>query len=285
MPGADDGEKDFWVGITAFGAILGTGLYALVEREWWFGAFYTLGGGGGLMWMSPAIRSRLGLEPSRVVVLAAVTVTWMFLSANIFVSIYDKWFVSSNPEEKTGNIAKQVQDKLDGEVKKNQDLTLQLDSLQRRLQGQSAMMQSLATGNLSALSNDDLKAAATKFIGELRKFEARYEPKQEQMLVQGQARMASIPQDSKSAQQEMWNKNISEQMATEAQHRSEYDVTYRSQTLRYKTEICKRLEFLDPCPANDPAILMIDNGDTGALFTVMIADYLTKIVEKLPPSQ
>jgi hypothetical protein len=89
MPDASDSERDFWVGITAFGAVLGTGLYALVEHEWWFGGFYTIGGAVGLMWMSPAVRSTLGLQPSRIAVSAAIAVTWMFLAANLGVSVYN----------------------------------------------------------------------------------------------------------------------------------------------------------------------------------------------------
>ena len=91
MPSVEDNERDFWVGITAFGAVLGTGLYALVEREWWFGAIYTIGGGAGLMWMSPAAKSYLGAQPSRSVLFAAVTAAWLFLAANVGYSVYNRW--------------------------------------------------------------------------------------------------------------------------------------------------------------------------------------------------
>jgi hypothetical protein len=91
MPNADDNERDFWVGITAFGAVLGTGLYALVEHEWWFGAIYTIGGGAGLMWMSPAAKSYLGAQPSKRVLIAAIAAAWLFLAANIGYSVYNKW--------------------------------------------------------------------------------------------------------------------------------------------------------------------------------------------------
>jgi hypothetical protein len=91
MPSAEDAEKDFWVGITIFGAALGTGLYALVEHEWWFGGLYTIGSLLGFAWMSPAARSAIGFTPSRTVLFSVVAMTLLFLVANIGVSIYDRW--------------------------------------------------------------------------------------------------------------------------------------------------------------------------------------------------
>ena len=96
MAGAAE-ERDFLIGITAFGAALATGLYAFMQHEWWFGGFYALGGAGGLMWMSPAARSRLGSQPSRFVLSAAIVVTWMFLAANLVVSVYSKWIAPATP--------------------------------------------------------------------------------------------------------------------------------------------------------------------------------------------
>lgn len=90
MPNAADAEKNFWVAITGFGAILGTGLYVLAEQQWVFGSIFTVGGGVGLLLMSPLVRSKLGSWPSRKTLIAAIAVTWVFLAANIGLSIFNR---------------------------------------------------------------------------------------------------------------------------------------------------------------------------------------------------
>ena len=150
MPDSEDSERDFWVGITIFGAALGTGLYALVEHEWWFGGFYTVGGGGGLMWMSPAVRSRLGLQPPRAVLAAAIAVTWVFLAANITLSIYEKW-VAPVPTSSADEIAQAKAQQAAEDQKRITTLNSQLTDVEKeRDEARQAMRTAQQTVPLSS---------------------------------------------------------------------------------------------------------------------------------------
>jgi hypothetical protein len=63
-------------------------------------------------------------------------------------------------------------------------------------------------------------------------------------------------------------------------------VRFREQVLIYAHEICKRKEFISPCPSDGPegqmAVHVIASGSGGALFVGIIANYLTLIINDLP---
>ncbi len=82
-------DKDFWVVITIGGATLGTGLYALVAREWGFGLFLTVGGFAVLALATPSVRRLTGGSfRSRRALWALGVVTWLFLAVNVTLTIY-----------------------------------------------------------------------------------------------------------------------------------------------------------------------------------------------------
>jgi hypothetical protein len=88
MPNGDQSDRDFWVALTVFGAALGTGLYALVEKAWWFGGIFTCGSAIGGLALSPRIQSFFGkYQLSRKGLWAVAVVTWLFLAANIALSL------------------------------------------------------------------------------------------------------------------------------------------------------------------------------------------------------
>jgi hypothetical protein len=106
-----DTDKDFWVAITAFGTILGAGVYVLATAygqplfEWLTGGILTAGGGGGLLMMSPRLRTSLGSWPSRKTLIIAIAMTWLFLATNLGFAVYDHFWpvqsgsaVSGSPE-------------------------------------------------------------------------------------------------------------------------------------------------------------------------------------------
>jgi hypothetical protein len=90
--GIDGSEKNFAVALAAYGALLGTGLYRLAEHDWWFGGIYTAGGALGLMSVTPLIRSKIGFLRSPRALWVAVSVTWLFLAANIGFSSYENFW-------------------------------------------------------------------------------------------------------------------------------------------------------------------------------------------------
>lgn len=92
---------------------------------------------------------------------------------------------------------------------------------------------------------------------------------------------ASISESTKSEKINKWRSDRMADEQRDARHKAEYEVRFRQSVLLYKTEICKREQFTNPCPTNSPAVTMI-NFPEGALFVGEIADYLTLITNNLP---
>jgi hypothetical protein len=91
MPNGGDTEKEFWIGLTVFGGVFATGLYAIVEEEWWLGGFFTAGGGFALLAMTPLIRSRIqNILTSHILLWVATITVWLFLAATISVYVYNR---------------------------------------------------------------------------------------------------------------------------------------------------------------------------------------------------
>jgi hypothetical protein len=91
IPGTSESEKNFAVALAAHGALFGTGLLQLAAHDWWFGGVYTVGGALGLMSVTPLIRARFEVLRSPRSLWTAITVTWLFLAANIGFSSYAWW--------------------------------------------------------------------------------------------------------------------------------------------------------------------------------------------------
>jgi hypothetical protein len=170
------------------------------------------------------------------------------------------------------------QESLDTEVKKNAQLSDAIADLQKQLNPRvtSPPSDSVRLGNISTISDDQLKSDATEFIDELRKFEARFQLQERGREEQEFAAMANVGIEPQETRHKLWSDNAENMERRLDQHRAEYDVRFRKTVLIYKEQICTRVEFTSPCPTSDPALPMIDS-NVGALFVGMIADYMTKI--------
>ncbi len=188
---------------------------------------------------------------------------------------------AGRPDDEIAKAVKPIEDKFNDEVKKNDTFVAEIAELRKQLQAHTPSTQSGDLGTLAAMSNSELRSAASQFVNELRKFQARFDTKKGQLQNQELANAATVPYDSPKAREEIWAKGTAAEMELQNQHNSEYDVTYRQQVLWYKIEICKRVEFLSPCPTNDIAAHMIDEA-AGMAWPKMVADYLTKIIDTLP---
>jgi hypothetical protein len=92
MESGSDDSKNFTAALAVSGALLGTGLYRLAEHDWWFGGFYTAGGALVFMSVTPLIRSKIGFLRSPQALWVAISVTWLFLAANIGFSTYEHFW-------------------------------------------------------------------------------------------------------------------------------------------------------------------------------------------------
>lgn len=91
-------ERSFNVALAAYGAMFGTGLLQSAAHDWYFGPIFTLGGGLGLMSIHPLIRPKLQIMRSNRSLWAVITVTWIFLAANVGFAIYDHlWPKAATP--------------------------------------------------------------------------------------------------------------------------------------------------------------------------------------------
>jgi hypothetical protein len=142
---------------------------------------------------------------------------------------------------------------------------------------------SISAENLPTLSNDQLRLKVTQFAEELSKFEARFQLANSQLEAEEGNQEAQIPRTNNDALQKRWVLNRAADEQRRNQHRAEYDVRFRSQAVSYKHEICKRMEFISPCPTKEAGAQMIDSGGVGALFVGEVAGYLTVIANDLPP--
>lgn len=96
-PDPKESERNFYVAIAAYGAAFGTGLFLLGDNTWFsggwiYGAILTAGGGLGLMTVTPLFRPKLEALRSRRSLWAVVTMTWLFLAANVGFAIYDHFW-------------------------------------------------------------------------------------------------------------------------------------------------------------------------------------------------
>jgi hypothetical protein len=85
-------ERSFNVALAAYAAVFGAGVLQLAARDWYFGPIFTLGGGLGLMSIHPLIRPKFRIMRSNRSLWAVVTVTWLFLAANVGFAVYDHFW-------------------------------------------------------------------------------------------------------------------------------------------------------------------------------------------------
>src|SRR5262249_13342680 len=89
-PNRQDSDRNFSVALAAYGAAIGSGLLLLGENNWLSGTIFTLGGGVGLLSVTPLFRAKFEIVRSGRSLWAVVLMTWLFLAANLAFSIYDR---------------------------------------------------------------------------------------------------------------------------------------------------------------------------------------------------
>jgi hypothetical protein len=92
--GPGDSDKNFYVAVAIYTGAIATGLFLLGENgffttSWWYGAIYVVGGGVGVMSITPLLRPKLSPLRSPRSLWAATIVTWLFLAANLGFAVYD----------------------------------------------------------------------------------------------------------------------------------------------------------------------------------------------------
>jgi hypothetical protein len=137
------------------------------------------------------------------------------------------------------------------------------------------------SGRLADQSNEELRKNATLFVENLRRFGARIRLQDDEASNADWAALATIPREDKKQRDEKWQEFIRKETNRSNMRQSQYDVEFRSGVISYKNEICKREEFISPCPI-DYRMHMIDIGTVGGAMSVSdVADYLTLIINNL----
>jgi hypothetical protein len=94
----------------------------------------------------------------------------------------------------------------------------------------------------------------------------------------------AMPKDDRKAQDAAWVQYIQKSEERRNRHQSEFDVRFRPGIISYKDEICKREEFINPCP-RDIRLSLLNTGMLAGPDPIAdFADYLALIIGNLPES-
>jgi hypothetical protein len=146
-------------------------------------------------------------------------------------------------------------------------------------------------------SNTVLRDYATRFVGELRRFEAKFDidDQKQQNLEWNEVRdlLYSNDPDRLAKASKKGHENVTKYYERRKLHEEDFNTRYRPTILAYREEICKREEFTSPCETHstkqsiagglvDPIAMELDNGILAGINPIMqIADYLDKIIRNL----
>jgi hypothetical protein len=151
---------------------------------------------------------------------------------------------------------------------------------------------------LADQSNAELRGNASRFVAELRRFEAKFnvdDQMQQDMDWKDLRELLSGNDPDKFAKaSKKGSENTSNYYERRKLHEENFNTRFRPSVLAYREEICRREEFVSPCETHnskqslarglvDPIASELDNGILAGIYPIMqIADYLDKIIRNLP---
>lgn len=104
-----ESDRNFYAAITIYGAALGSGLFLLGDNAtfssaWWYGLIYTIGGGVGIMTVTPLFRPKFEFMRSSRSLWAVAAATWLLLAVNVGFAVYDHfWPKALAPSEQVAS--------------------------------------------------------------------------------------------------------------------------------------------------------------------------------------